>query len=79
MSVRILYFGATADLTGTREHILEFEEFRKVSEVVDHQIALFPRLGGRNLLISLNQEYINANEVIHDGDEVGIFTAVSGG
>ena len=75
--VRVLFFGATADLTGEREINFPIESLRgpTVSEIVKK----FPQLAQHKLLFSINQEYAQDDEILHDGDEVAIFTAVSGG
>ena len=39
----------------------------------------YPALKGHKLLFSINQQYANGDEIIRDGDELAIFTAVSGG
>lgn len=79
MSVRVLFFGATSDLTGNREQFLEFQQDRTVAQLVEHLTVLFPRLAHLNLLVSINQEYAGFDATVCDGDEVAIFTAVSGG
>ena len=39
----------------------------------------FPGLAKHKLLISIDQEYASENETLNEGDEVAIFSAVSGG
>jgi len=34
---------------------------------------------GNNILISLNMEYVNADNAVKDGDEVAFFPPVTGG
>jgi molybdopterin converting factor small subunit len=48
------------------------ESFRQV-------VSEYPELSRHRLLFSLNQEYVPADSPIHDGDELAVFTAVSGG
>ena len=50
-----------------------------VGEAVDLIKEKFPELSRHRLLCALNQNYISGDERLHDGDEVAIFTAVSGG
>ena len=82
MKVKVLFFGATADAVGKREIEFELKEKPKANQAFESVLAKFPRLKkdfGKTLLFSINEEYANGNEFINDGDELGIFTAVSGG
>ena len=79
MKVSVLFFGATADETGTRELDLDLTENRKAAEVFGEILEKYPRLANHKLLFAVNQEYSNGDETIQDGDELAVFTAVSGG
>ena len=50
-----------------------------VSEIVQRTLDAFPGLARHRLLYSLNQEYVSADRRVEEGDELAIFTAVSGG
>ena len=82
MKVKILFFGATADAVGEREVEFEIKEKPKADQAFEEVLEEFPRLKkdfGKTLLFSVNEEYAKGDEVIDEGDELGIFTAVSGG
>lgn len=81
MKVNVLFFGATADAAGTRETEFETGENESAKNVFAEILDSFPNLQnyGRSLLFSVNQEYSDGTEPIKDGDELAIFTAVSGG
>ncbi len=82
MKVRVLFFGATADAVGEREVEFELDEKPKANQAFEKVLGEFPQLKkdfGKSLLFSVNEEYANGNENINEGDELGIFTAVSGG
>ena len=49
------------------------------SELLASLIAEHPRLAAHRLLFSVNQQYATGEEIICDGDELAVFTAVSGG
>jgi molybdopterin converting factor small subunit len=79
MSIRVLFFGSTAAITGNRE--IEMTGFHGVwiRELFAHLINKYPELASHRLLLALNQQYSKGEEIIRDGDEVAVFTAVSGG
>ena len=79
MKVQVLFFGATAAEVGKREIEIDLAEQAKAREVFDKICDDFPQLQKHSLLFAVNQEYANGNEIVNDGDELAIFTAVSGG
>lgn len=79
MTVRVLFFGATAEAVGQREAEVSFAEATKAGRAFSTVLSTFPQLKQHSLLFSVNQEYSNGDEIIKDGDELAIFTAVSGG
>lgn len=78
MKIEVLFFGATADIVGTRRMLLENTECIS-SSLIDKIISLYPKLKAQKLLFSINQRYAAGDEIVQDGDEIAIFTAVSGG
>ena len=79
MTVRVLFFGATADAAGTREAEVEVAEGVTAGELVESLKAKYPGLAGQKLLIAVDQEYVAASTPLEPGCEVAIFTPVSGG
>ena len=79
IEIEILMFGATADAVGSRRLKRTVSTEMDVSKLVKQLKSEFPGLAKHNLLISINQEYAAAADGFHKGDEVAIFTAVSGG
>ena len=79
MKVQVLFFGATAEATGKREIEVEAESGAKADDVFAQVVAAFPPLAKHSLLFALNQEYTKGNETLKDGDELAVFTHVSGG
>lgn len=82
MKVKVLFFGATADAVGEREIEFGFDENLKAEQVFTEILDAFPNLRksfANSLLFSLNQEYANGDETVRGGDELAVFTAVSGG
>lgn len=79
MTALVLFFGATADSAGQREIEFPIEDMSRAYEVVADIVKKFPRLAEHKLLLSINHEYARGGEILMDGDELAIFTAVSGG
>ena len=79
MHVRILFFGATADLIGRRATDLELANGATAAEAVDKIARSNESFLARKLLVAVNQEYVPSDTKLKDGDELAIFTAVSGG
>lgn len=79
MKVQVLFFGATADATGEREIEIDLEDEARAETAFARIIEKFPQLQKHSLLFAVNQEYANGGETIRNGDELAVFTAVSGG
>ena len=80
MKIRVLFFGATADLVGKREVDATLGDDAASPVDVVHWLAVeHPGLGARRLLFAVNEEYVTPTTRLNDGDELAIFTPVSGG
>lgn len=79
MIVQVLFFGATADIAGKRRVEVDLPTDSKASDVLEKIIDDHPRLKAHRLHLSVNQEFASGDEMLKNGDEVAIFTAVSGG
>ena len=77
--IKILFFGATAEIVLNREVTLEVVESTTSNPIFEQLVARFPALANHRLHYSINQQYATGDEIIRDGDELAIFTAVSGG
>ena len=79
MIVTVLFFGATAHATGNRRIERSVGEGERASDLYAQLLAEYPPLAGHRLHLSVNQKFANGDEILNDGDELAIFTAVSGG
>ena len=79
MAARVLFFGATAEIAGKRQVELQVADSLTTGDVLKNIIGQIPSLAAHKLHISINQQYATGDEIIRDGDELAIFTAVSGG
>ena len=78
MNVKVLFFGATAEAAGKRDVEMSFGPDTTAQKAFAQIINSYPNLPEK-LLFAINQEYSKGDEVIKDGDELAVFTAVSGG
>lgn len=79
MQIRVLLFGATADAVGSREVELTITESTTPRALIGRLSQQHPALAKHKLFIAVNEEYASPDTVLNDGDEIAIFTAVSGG
>ena len=79
MKVQVLFFGATADAVGRREIEIDLPDGAKSGDAFAEIVAAYPNLKQYKLLFAVNQEYADGDKIIAGGDELAIFTAVSGG
>ncbi|HEV7699342.1 MAG TPA: MoaD/ThiS family protein [Pyrinomonadaceae bacterium] len=79
MKIQVLFFGATADATGERAKRIDVLAGANAATLVDVIASDHPALRRHKLLFAVNQQYVSANTTLNDGDELAIFTAVSGG
>lgn len=79
MEIRILFFGSLADSFGMREMPYTLETATTVGQLLDKLTRKKGAIVAQKLLIAVNEEYSDDLTVLNQGDEVAIFTAVSGG
>ncbi|MEO6333925.1 MAG: MoaD/ThiS family protein [Pyrinomonadaceae bacterium] len=79
MKVRVLFFGATADAAAVREVQLEIGSDETLADVADRIKRRYEPLLKMRLLFAVNEEYVEGDRVLRDGDAVALFTQVSGG
>jgi molybdopterin synthase sulfur carrier subunit len=79
MNVTVLFFGQTAEIVGLREVEMSLDESTTADIAFSEIVKKYPRLSENKLLFAINQTYSNGDEMIKNGDELAIFTAVSGG
>ncbi|MEP6946231.1 MAG: MoaD/ThiS family protein [Acidobacteriota bacterium] len=79
MNIQVLFFGATAAIAGFRRIELDMPSGAHARDVYDKLLAKYPRLKAHRLNLSVNQEYATGEEMLNNGDELAVFTAVSGG
>ena len=81
MTIRVLFFGLTHDLTGFDEERVELPEGGRLADLWRRYEIRFPKLGEvlPSLLTAVNQEIAERSQPLRDGDEVAFLPPVSGG
>ena len=81
MQVRVLFFGALRDWSGCSTDSLSLPEGSTLADLVSHYEQKIPKLQQflPSIALSLNQQYAQADSVLHDQDEVALLPPVSGG
>ena len=79
-NVKVRFFGAAADLVGTRETELQSGE-TTLEELWDLLAEKHPELSPmrKNLAFAVNEEYARGGDRVGPGDEVAVLPPVSGG
>lgn len=77
--IKVLFFGATAEAVNSRKIDMKIEGEVTIGSVIDRLKESHPRLANQILLASINQEHVELTTIVSEGDEIAIFTAVSGG
>jgi len=77
MPIRVKFFASLKDATGTNDAALDFQPGMTVDAVWQQTTQGLAR--NDNVLCAVNMEYVNADQVVADGDEVAFFPPVTGG
>jgi molybdopterin converting factor subunit 1 len=81
MKIELLLFASMKEKIGKSRIEIEANEPCTVQGLLDILFLQYPAISpfAKSILVSVNQEFADANEIIHALDEVAIFPPVSGG
>ena len=81
MNVKIRLFAGLHDLLGSREIAIELAEGATVATLRDELQRLYPIVTPYlpTLICAVDEEYVDPEHTLHDGDDVAIIPPVSGG
>jgi molybdopterin converting factor subunit 1 len=81
MRVNVLYFASFRDAAGRPEEVRELPEGTRVRELWDSLGREIPVLSAFPAMppAAVNREYISADTILRDGDEVAFLPPVAGG
>jgi molybdopterin synthase sulfur carrier subunit len=77
MKVKVLFFGVLAEVTQTG--LKCYEDVKTIEHLKQRSADDFPEIVHYNFRISLNNELINDNSALSDGDEVAFLPPFAGG
>jgi molybdopterin synthase catalytic subunit len=79
IQVRVLCFGGLKDWFGGAASMVELAEGATVAALLERLSADRPANVLQGIAVSVNAEYAGKDQVLHEGDEVGLLPPVSGG
>lgn len=77
MRIKILFFSAAAEVSGT--DYIHLEDFQTTDQVIAHLLEKFPSLSGMNCRFALNKVILNESNSLNEGDELAVLPPFSGG
>ena len=81
MRIRLLYFAVLRDITGKSEEVVELPEGTRALEVWSRLRRDHNQLAGyeKPPMTAINEDYVSADQLLRDGDEVAFIPPVAGG
>ena len=81
ITIKVLFFASVRDLVGDAQQMISLAEGVTVVDLIAELSAKHKRFVemAPSLMVSVNQEYVDRDTVLQDGDEVAFIPPVSGG
>ena len=79
MRIFVKFFALCREAAGQREAELELPAGSNVRGALERLQEQYPRLDARCLAVAVNQEYVEQERVLANGDELALIPPVSGG
>jgi molybdopterin converting factor small subunit len=77
MKVKVLFFGVLSEVTKTG--LKHYREVKTIKDLIFIIQDDFPEITNYNYYISLNNELVNNDPVLNDGDEISLMPPFAGG
>ncbi|HJN63139.1 MAG: MoaD/ThiS family protein [Flavobacteriales bacterium] len=77
MKNKVLFFGILEDIVGSKELIIS--ESNSSDELLKNIKKQYPELENKTFQIAVNQQIINTNTTLNDGDEIALLPPFAGG
>ncbi len=81
MRLKVLFFAMFRDIVGARERTMALGTTATVDSLLARLYESHPQLRkhDENLLVAVNQEFVDRGAKLSDGDEIALMPPVSGG
>lgn len=79
MRITLNSFGILKELLGQSTATRELRDGTTVRELLEQLRSEYPHFNAAGIAVSVNLEFARADQILHDGDEVGLLPPVSGG
>ena len=77
MNNKVLFFGILEDVVGSKEIIIS--NINSSDELIKKIKYLYPELENKTFQVSVNQQLINTNTTLNNGDEIALLPPFAGG
>ena len=77
MKINVLFFGVLSEITGKKS--LSFDDISDTTELNNKLTDKFPEIKSITYRLAINQEIIDTNTKLNDGDEVAFMPPFAGG
>ncbi len=81
MHLKVIYFASARDAAGKKEEQVSVNGTSTLKELTDKIQRLHPGLAAiqKSTRYAVNLEIVEGDALLHDGDEIGVLPAVTGG
>lgn len=81
LNITVLFFAELAELYQSRQRMMTCAADATIDTLLDQLVAECPEMAAARttIAIAVNEHYVNATHVLHDGDAVALIPPVSGG
>jgi len=81
MRLKVVYFATARDASGRKEESIILNGAHKVSDLAKRVRDIHPGLRTieKSIRFAVNFEIADGNTLLHEGDEVGVLPAITGG
>ena len=81
MRIEALFFASARDAVGEASRTLDVQAGSRVRDVFEHLVAAHPGLqpARSSLRFAVNEDFVDADHLLADGDSLALLPPVSGG
>ncbi len=79
MKLKLLFFGALSDIVNDKQQIIDVIDAKDVSSLHSFLKIKYPSLNSYTYKIAVNQQVMDENKLLNDGDEIAFLPPFAGG